>query len=222
MNLPSGIAIGSTSAGGAMIQVSTGNRVLVGVLAAGLGTSAGYALAAESPYSPPYAIHQSTTSGTVLVPEGGAGAAIGELRRLSGFTWDQLARLFGVSRRSLHFWASGKAMTPANEEHLHRVLATIRKIDRGTAAANRAALLSSKDGEFPLDLLAEGQYDRVVSVVGAGGAPKRPTLKPLSQAARDARRPPPPEELVNALQNSVHRRFGHPRAARSVKVRGVG
>jgi transcriptional regulator with XRE-family HTH domain len=222
MNLPSGIAIGSTSAGGAMIQVSTGNRVLVGVLAAGLGTSAGYALAAESPYSPPYAIHQSTTSGTVLVPEGGAGAAIGELRRLSGFTWDQLARLFGVSRRSLHFWASGKAMTPANEEHLHRVLATIRKIDRGTATANRAALLSSKDGELPLDLLAEGQYDRVVVVVGAGGASERPALKPLSQAARDARRPRPPEELVEALQDSVHRESGRTRAARSVKVRGAG
>jgi len=155
--------------------------------------------------------------------QAGAGGVIGELRRLSGLTWDQLGRLLGVSRRSLHFWASGKAMTPANEEHLHRVLATIRKIDRGTAAANRAVLLAaSKDGASTFDVLADGQYDRVVAIVGVGGAPERPAVKPLSQAAWASRKPPPPEKLVNALQDSVHREIGRPRAARSVKVRGAG
>jgi hypothetical protein len=223
MSILDGLAIGSTSAGGAMLQLSTSNPVLVGILVAGLGTSAGYSLSAEPMHLPTCVVRQSTTSGTVLVPEGGAGAAIGELRRLSGFTWDQLARLFGVSRRSLHFWASGKVMTPANEEHLHRVLATIRKIDRGMADANRSVLLApSKDGEFPFDLLAAGQYDRVVVVVGAGRAPKPLALKPLSQAARDARRPRPPEELVEALQDSAYRESGRVRAARSVKVRGAG
>ena len=34
--------------------------------------------------------------------------AVSELRRISGLTWEQLAWLFGVSRRSVHFWASGK------------------------------------------------------------------------------------------------------------------
>ena len=152
-----------------------------------------------------------------------AGAAIGELRRLSGFTWDQLAHLFGVTRGSLHSWASGKAMTPTNEEKLHRVLATIRNINRGTAAANRAVLLAPcKDGKLSLALLANGQYDQVVAVVGAGAAHERPALKPMSQAAWDARKPRPPEELVNALKDRVHRELGCSRAARSVKVRGTG
>jgi len=40
----------------------------------------------------------------------------------------------GVSRRSLHLWASGKAMASTNEEKLARVLAVVRQLDRGTAA----------------------------------------------------------------------------------------
>ena len=86
-----------------------------------------------------------------------AGAVIGELRRLSGLTWDQLARLFGVSRRSVHFWASGKPMAPSNEEHLRRLLAVVRKVDRGSARANRAILLGAdEDGISLFDLLAAG------------------------------------------------------------------
>ena len=30
-----------------------------------------------------------------------------ELRRLTGFTWDELALLLSVTRRSLHLWANG-------------------------------------------------------------------------------------------------------------------
>jgi len=62
-----------------------------------------------------------------------AGTAIAELRRRSGLTWDQLARLFEVSRRSVHFWASGKVMAAAHEEHLQRVLAAVRRLDRGSS-----------------------------------------------------------------------------------------
>lgn len=217
------LAIDSTSAGGAMAQFSAGNPFLVGIMLVSLGTSGGYVPSSKLPVRPTYAIQQSTTSGTVLVQAKAESAPIGELRRLSGFTWNQLARLFGVSRRSLHFWASGNAMSPANEEHLHRLLATIRKIDRGSASANRAILLAaSKGGAIPLDLLADHQYDQVLAAVGTSDTPVRPVLKPLSQSSLDGRRPRPPEELVEALQNSVHRQPGRARAARSVKVRGVG
>ena len=143
-----------------------------------------------------------------------------ELRRLSGFTWEQLARLFKVSRRSLHFWASGKAMTPMNEEHLQRLLAAVRKVDRGSASANRAVLLVARnDGTLPFDLLAEGQYERVVSLLHSGEAFARPRPPQLSGEAKAARAPRRPEELVDALQDRVHRERGIARAANSVKVR---
>ena len=42
---------------------------------------------------------------------------------------------------------------------------------------------------------------------------------PLSAEAEEARRPPPPEELVGALQDRVHYDVGRLRAARSIRPR---
>src|SRR4030065_864926 len=36
--------------------------------------------------------------------------AIAEIRRLTGLTWGQIAEIFDVSRRTIHFWASGKPL----------------------------------------------------------------------------------------------------------------
>lgn len=161
---------------------------------------------------------EQTSAGASIVIADRAGAAIAELRRLSGFTWDQLARLFKVSRRSLHFWASGKAMTPSNEEHLQRLLAVVRKIDRGSASINRSALLAVQDDRtIAYDLLADEQYDRVVTLLGPGGA-RRVKAPKLSAEAMAARAPRPPEELVGALQDRVHASSGRLLAARAVQV----
>ena len=102
----------STSAAGAMLMRQVREPVLVGCMLAGLGTSTMYAAPQEVLWRSHRSFEQ-TTAGAVVPSAQPAGAAIGELRRLSGLTWDQLARIFSVSRRSLHFWASGKPMTPA-------------------------------------------------------------------------------------------------------------
>lgn len=147
-----------------------------------------------------------------------AGAAIGELRRFSGLTWEQLARLCHVSRRALHFWASGKEMAPSNQERLQRLLSTVRFIDRGSASANRAALLSGgSDGVLPFDLLVDGEFERVKALLGAGGA-RRPKPPPLSAEARAARAPQPPWELLGALQDSIHPNSGRLLAAKVIRI----
>jgi DNA-binding transcriptional regulator YiaG len=184
---------------------------------AGFGTSTACGAPQDLALYSRHAVEQTTAGAAVLVPEP-AGAAIGELRRLSGFTWDQLARIFNVSRRSLHFWASGKPMAPSNEEHLQRLLSVVRKIDRGSASANRAALLGVReDGNLPFDLLAAGDYERVLSLLGHG-ATRRAAPPTLSKEARAARAPRPPEELVDALQDRIHPTSGRLRAAKAVAV----
>lgn len=205
----------STSAAGAMVLHQVREPVLVGCMLAGLGTSTGYATTQDPVWRSQRSVEQ-TTAGAVVSSSQPAGAAIGELRRLSGLTWDQLARIFSVSRRSLHFWASDKPMAPSNEEHLQRVLAVVRKVDRGAASANRTALVGvRKDGSGPFDLLIAGDYVRFLSLLGPGNV-RRVTHPKLSDEARAARAPRPPEELVGALQNRIHPASGRLLAARPI------
>jgi transcriptional regulator with XRE-family HTH domain len=144
-------------------------------------------------------------------------SAINELRRLTGLTWEQLAELFGVARRSLHFWASGKPMNAANEERLRRMLAAIRQTDRGSASENRSMLLQDRDGALPIDLLKEGRYEELVALVAPGPGRRRLKPTPLSHEAREARKPRPPEELVGALQDRVHVEEGRLLAATPIR-----
>jgi DNA-binding transcriptional regulator YiaG len=145
----------------------------------------------------------ATNAGVAIeVETAAAGASIGELRRLSGLTWDQLAYLFDVSRRTMHFWASGKPQNAEHEAHLHRVRGVMRKLDRGSASENRALLLSVTDEGAPLDLLQSQRYDDVERLLGVGQRRVRPVRKPLSKAAQEARKPLPVEVLLNTAPDT--------------------
>ncbi|CCI24112.1 conserved hypothetical protein [Microcystis aeruginosa PCC 9809] len=144
--------------------------------------------------------------------------AINELRKTSGLTWEQVAKLFNVSRRSIHFWASGQPLASDNEEKLNRLLGVIRYIDRGSASLNRKLLLNpNADGELPLDQLISGEYDKVRENLGRGNPPKRPKLTPLSEEESELRRPLPPEILIDALQDSIHHDVGRSRPAKTLR-----
>ncbi|MHA6513014.1 helix-turn-helix domain-containing protein [Tessaracoccus sp. Z1128] len=71
---------------------------------------------------------------------------IAELRALTGLTTDQVSRLFGVSRRSVHNWISGNAMSPLHEELAAKILAIVQVVPGSTPAERRAAMLDSSRG----------------------------------------------------------------------------
>ncbi|MEC4815094.1 MAG: XRE family transcriptional regulator [Scytonema sp. PMC 1069.18] len=167
------------------------------------------------------AASEMTTSGVTLpvisAPEI-TQKAVNELRRLSGLTWDQLAKLFNVSRRSLHSWASGERLKPFNEENLNRLLGTIRYIDRGSASLNRSLLLQPDSNGKPIfDLLVAGEYEAVKRILGPGNARQKPKLSSLSEDARMSRVPPNPVDLVDALQDTIHREVGRSKPARTTR-----
>ena len=174
--------------------------VIVGQILAGTGTTTVEAFKAISP-------PQTSAGSPVTAPPAQPGA-LSELRRLSGLSWEQLAHVLGVSRRTLHFWASGKPMARSNEEHLQRVLGVVRASERGSTAATRTALLEALDGQHnAVDLLTAHEYERASSATSR-----------LSTAVRTSRAPSPPETLVGALHDRVHQDLGPSRPARSVKV----
>jgi transcriptional regulator with XRE-family HTH domain len=146
--------------------------------------------------------------------------ALSELRRLSGLTWDQLAKLFNVSRRSLHFWASGQPLSRFNEEQLNRLLDTLQYINRGSASLNRSLLLKPDDNGNPLfDLLAAGKHEKFKQIVGFGNALKKPQIGSLSEDTYTAHMPPNPADLVGALQDPIHNEIGEARPAKVARNR---
>jgi len=100
--------------------------------------------------------------------------AVSELRRISGLTWEQLGQLFAVSRRSVHFWASGKPLNAENETRLLQVLDIVRTADRGDAGSTRSALLDVHDGISAFDLLVEERFAEARARLGVGAGRPRP------------------------------------------------
>ncbi len=150
------------------------------------------------------------------------GEAISELRRLSGLTWEQLAQLFDVSRRSVHFWASGKPLSAANETRLARVLSVVRHADRGDAGSNRAALVDTSDEASPLQLLTEQRFGEARVALGRGTGRSAPMLEELSAEAKVSRRPLPPAGLFGAKHDRVHLEPGRARGARTARKKPRG
>jgi DNA-binding transcriptional regulator YiaG len=148
--------------------------------------------------------------------------AISELRRISGLTWEQLGELFDVSRRSVHFWASGKPLNAGNEQRLMQVLDVVRAANRGNAPSTRAALFEVKEGTTAFALLTAERFKEARAILGVGAARPRPALSELSAAAREARKPLPPEDLVDAQHDRVHRDRGRARAARTLRNKRRG
>lgn len=74
-----------------------------------------------------------------------------ELKELSGLTIDQIGRIFGVSRRSVHNWMKGSRMSSPNEERLAELLAQVRDLPSDTPEGRRRILLSSKNGRSLLN-----------------------------------------------------------------------
>ena len=65
-----------------------------------------------------------------------------ELHAESGLTWQQIAKLFNVSRRAVHGWASGGRMNAPNLERLGVILRAVRAVAAADSEDRRQKLLT--------------------------------------------------------------------------------
>lgn len=72
------------------------------------------------------------------------------LHERSGLTWDQLGKVFGVSRRAVHLWANGGRMNSANATTLAELATAVRALPVGGPDEVRAALLASGPNELSI------------------------------------------------------------------------
>lgn len=71
---------------------------------------------------------------------------VAELKTDSGLTADQLGRLLGVSRRSIHNWAAGATITPGRAERVRALSDLVFNLPSKTPEERRAHLLDSSAG----------------------------------------------------------------------------
>lgn len=141
--------------------------------------------------------------------------AIFEMRRISGLTWDELAGLFGVTRRAIHHWANGNSLKPDNIRQVHDVLRALRTIARASVEETRAALLAPlAAGRTALQLLQARDYDGVVGLFGAGD---RPAVLPPRRSARPSEQPHP-TAFLGALQDRPVKPATSSRIAKSIRT----
>lgn len=72
------------------------------------------------------------------------------LKRDSGLTWEQVARLFGVSKRAVLHWRAGNRMSAVHEERLATLLTRVAELIPERQGDARARLLAlDADGTAP-------------------------------------------------------------------------
>ena len=116
--------------------------------------------------------------------------SVRSLRQRSGFTWDELAYIFDVSRRTLYNWSTGGQVSASHAQAIASVVNVIHQNDTGNPKLTRSKLLApTEDGSTIYSRLAQQQR----SVPTTGGSAYRPDE--LLSARHDS--PDPTGKLVD-------------------------
>jgi len=90
------------------------------------------------------------------------GEQVSALKEQSGLTWGQVADLFGVSRRAVHFWVEGGKMAAYNVTRLQHLQMEFAYLVGAAPVDVRRALFTLDDGR-------SSPYARLITEVNAPG-----------------------------------------------------
>lgn len=223
MSVPTGVPIHEPR-----LDIDTRLAPTRGYLVLFFGTSSSSSLQIREVPAPPNWAVTSLPSGAVPQQKGqpnpalSTSDAITEIRRLSGLTFEQIASLFGVSRRTVHLWATGERPNAGHEAKLLQVVALLRDLYMGDAARTRMALLLPQNGRTPLDLIREGNLGEARRRLEAARSALRRTRPTPSKELLEERKPLPPWTLVSAIPDAIPPSSGRGRGAKAVRSKRRG
>ena len=87
---------------------------------------------------------------------------VSKLKEESGLTWGQIAELFGVSRRAVHFWVEGGNMVAHNVERLLR-------LEEARRAINGVGPTAVRNGFFTVTANGQSPFAKLLSEIAPTG-----------------------------------------------------
>lgn len=123
------------------------------------------------------------------------------IRRISNLTWDEVAKLFRVSRRTVHLWANGRHPSSDQERKIGRILGVLSSYQGLSPSSLREQLMASaKPGVLFFDLLCNNEFDTFRSLFPVVGGMTARTLPSQPIEARNYF-PPSPVSMLDAVQD---------------------
>ena len=82
------------------------------------------------------------------------------IRRIANLTWDETAKIFDVSRRTVHLWANGRHPSGDQERKLNRILGILSSHQNLDPSLVRERLMASvRPGTLFFDLLCKDELE---------------------------------------------------------------
>lgn len=123
------------------------------------------------------------------------------IRQAANLTWDETAKIFGVSRRSVHLWANGRHPTGSQERKLNKVLGILSAYrNLGPSVLRERLMASAWPGTLFFDLLCNGEFEVFQDRFSTAGT-ARPYPPPSLPLEFGSYSPQPPILLLDALQD---------------------
>jgi len=107
------------------------------------------------------------------------------IRQMANLTWDETAKLFGVSRRTVHLWANGRHPSGDQERKLNKILGILGSHQNlGPSLLRERLMASAQPGTLFFDLLCSDELDTFQGIFSTDSVPGRYSPPSLHLGAR--------------------------------------
>lgn len=123
------------------------------------------------------------------------------IRQIANLTWDETAKMFGVTRRTVHLWANGRHPSGDQERKLNRILGILSPHQNtGPSLLRERLMASARPGTLFFDLLCNDEFEDFQNLFSSESEQKQ-YLPPSLRLETQAYAPPSPILLLDALQD---------------------